>query len=157
MALSRRLLLASLPLTCPALAAGEGALELSGTIAPPSPRRLTLSALDAMGRIELVTHTPWTQGPQHFGGMPLGALFAAVQARGDTVRAVALNDYTVAMPRTEVVATGGFLAWQQDGAPMPIRQRGPFWIVFPWSARPEVDTALTRQRSVWQLQQLIFA
>jgi hypothetical protein len=32
-----------------------------------------------------------------------------------------------------------------------VRNRGPVWIVFPWSARPALETALVRQRAIWQL------
>jgi hypothetical protein len=67
---------------------------------------------------------------------------------------VALNDYAVSMPVAAMVADGAFLATRRNGAPLPVRERGPFWIVFPWSQRPALDTALHRQRSVWQLQRM---
>jgi len=154
MSIARRLLLLgfSLPL---AAAAGEIAvLEVEGSIAPPSPRLLDLAALDAIGLEPLVTRTPWTQGPQHFSGVTLARLLAAVSATGDTLRVVALNDYAASMPIAEVLASDGFLATHQDGEPIPIRQRGPFWILFPWSERPELLTRLHRQRSVWQVKRL---
>lgn len=151
MALVRRALLGVLALPSLARAGGPPVLEVTGAVAPPAPRRLDLEALEALGREDLVTRTPWTQGPQRFGGVPLARLLAAVEARGDRLRAVALNDYAVTMPVAEAVADGAFLATRLDGTPMPVRHRGPVWIVFPWSARPALETAVVRQRAIWQL------
>lgn len=154
MAVARRVLLASLALPGAAAAAEEPALDVEGAIRPPSPRQLTLSQIDAFGRIELLTRTPWTQGPQRFSGVPLWRLLDALGARGTVLRAVALNDYAISMPIAEVVASDAFLATRQDGAPIPVRLRGHFWIVFPWSQRPELETAEHRRRAVWQLQHI---
>lgn len=153
MAVSRRLLLAAL-LPPAAAAADHHWLEVAGAIAPPAPRRLGLAELDAIGAEELVTRTPWTRGPQRFGGLPLARLLAAVGARGERLRALALNDYAASMPVAAVIEDGGFLATRRDGRPMAVREGGPFWLVFPWSRRPELDTAVHRQRSVWQMRRI---
>ena len=157
MPLSRRLLAAlALPVAvAPCIAAATGpVLEAAGAIAPPSPRRLDLAALDAVATAPLTTRTPWTQGPQHFSGVPMQALLAALDAQGPLLRAIALNDYAVTIPVEEMIASDAFLATRLDGAPIPVRQRGPFWIIFPWSQRPELEIAQNRQRSVWQLQRI---
>lgn len=154
MALARRSLLATLATPCLATAADGAALEVGGAIAPPSPRRLDLAALDAIASVPLTTRTPWTQGPQHFSGVPMRRLLAALHAEGSVLRAMALNDYAVAMPIDQLLASDGFLATRQDEAPIPVRLRGPFWIVFPWSQRPELETADNRQRAVWQLHRI---
>jgi len=155
MAVVRRVLLAALT-AAPgvAVASEEAVLEVDGAIAPPTPRRLTLSQVDAIGRVDLVTHTPWTIGPQNFAGLPMVRLLEAVGARGETLRAAALNDYAVSMPIAEIVAADAFLATHQDGTPIPVRLRGPFWIIFPWSQRPDLGDAIYRRRSVWQLQRI---
>lgn len=157
MAVARRVLLAALAMPVAATAQEEPVLELHGAIGPPAPRRLTLSQIDAFGRVELITRTPWTMGPQRFAGLPIGQLLAAVGSRGTTIRAVALNDYALSMPIAEVVAHDGFLAAHQNDAPIPVRSRGPFWIIFPWSQRPELETAMNRRRAVWQLQRMDIA
>ena len=153
MALSRRVLLASSLLPGTAVSASL-APEVTGAINTPTPRRLHLADLDALGTDELVTQTPWTHGTQRFGGLLLRRLLDAVGAHGGTLRAVALNDYAVTMPIAATILDGGFLATRQNGAPLPVRERGPFWIVFPWSQRPELDTAQHRQRAIWQLRRI---
>ncbi len=154
MAIARRSLFATLATPCAAAAAGSPTLEVGGAVAPPSPRRLDLAALDAIASERLITRTPWTQGPQHFSGMPIRRLLAALHAKGSVLHCIGLNDYAVVMPIDDLVASHGFLATRQDDAPIPVRLRGPFWIVFPWSQRPELDTAEHRHRAVWQLQRI---
>ena len=156
MAVARRVLLAA-ALPGPAAAAEEPVLDVEGAIRPPSPRRLTLSQIEATGRVELLTRTPWTLGPQRFAGVPLRHLLDMVGAQGTTLRAAGLNDYAVSMPIAEALASDAFLATRQDDAPIPVRLRGPFWIVFPWSQRPELETAEHRRRAVWQLQHIDIA
>lgn len=151
MAISRRLLLATLALPGAAAADEEPVLQVDGAIHPPAPRGLTLSQIDAIGRVGLVTRTPWTVGLQNFGGLPMHRLLDALGAQGQTLRAEALNDYAVSMPISEIVAAEAFLATRLNDAPIPVRQRGPFWVVFPWSQRPELDNATIRHRSIWQL------
>lgn len=153
MAIPRRALL-DVALPCAAEAATPPALDIGGAIAPPAPRRLDIAAIEALGAEDLVTRTPWTEGPQAFRGVRLVRLLEAVGAHGGSLRAVALNDYAVSMPVAAMVADGAFLATRRNGAPLPVRERGPFWIVFPWSQRPALDTAVHRQRSVWQLQRM---
>lgn len=153
MAVPRRMLLAALLLPG-AAAADSRTLEVTGAIAPPVPRLLGLADLEAFGTAELVTRTPWTQGPQRFAGVPMGRLLDALGAQGTVLRAVALNDYAVTMPAAAMFEDGAFLATRRDGLPLPVRERGPFWIVFPWSSRPGLDSALHRQRSVWQVHRL---
>lgn len=151
MPIARRTLLAAIAVPAGAYATGDPELELTGAIAPSAPRRLTRSALEALGLEDLVTTTTWTRGPQNFAGVRLERLLGSIGVRGRVVRAVALNDYAVTIPLPEALAAEAFLATRQDGGPIPVRSRGPFWIVFPWSRRPELETALVRQWSVWQL------
>jgi hypothetical protein len=156
MSVARRALLGTLalPVAAPsvaAIAADEPAIALAGAIAPPAPRRLTRTEIEALGVREMVTTTAWTRGPRHFGGVPLALVLAAVGAQGARLRAVALNDYAVSIPRAEAMAAGAFLATRDGGEPIPVRERGPFWIVFPWTDRPELETARIRQWAIWQL------
>ncbi|MEO3472994.1 hypothetical protein AAFN86_14085 [Roseomonas sp. CAU 1739] len=157
MIIARRILFATAALPHAATATEEPTLEVRGLIGPPTPRRLSLSQLDAMGLSDLETRTPWTVGPQHFSGLPMRLLLQAVGAQGHMLRGVALNDYAVDMPLAELLASDAFLATHLDSAPIPVRLRGPFWIVFPWSRRPELESAIHRQRSIWQLHRIDIA
>jgi hypothetical protein len=162
--LRRRLLLlpalaAALPGTLPrALAQSEPArgrevLQVTGRIAGPAEgARFDLAALEALGLTDLVTRTIWTgTAPQRFAGVPLARLLAHVGAQGSALRAVALNDYAITAPVAELVQQGAFLATRQDDQPLRIRDRGPVWMIFPWSQRPELDVPAVWERAIWQL------
>lgn len=165
MPLSRRLLLAglsSLP-AAPALAQGAApapsrpVLTVSGRIAPAGgagPVHFTLAEFEALGMAGLVTETAWTQGPQSFAGVPLRALLQAVGAQAPRLRLVALNDYAVEVPAEDGERHGALLATRLAGQPMPVREKGPIWLIYPWSARPELRTMDFNKRSIWQLRRI---
>lgn len=113
------------------------------------------AALAALGPTVLETETPWTEGTRRFEGVLLRTLLAAVGARGESLRAEALNDYAATIPVRELRTVDVLLAWSMDGRRLQRRDKGPFWIVYPWSQRPELDDRVHRQRSVWQVVRLV--
>ena len=137
----------------PARALVRGALTIHG---PGVARELVLddAALSALGPEELATSTPWTEGVPRFGGVPLAKALKAAGADGGSVRAIALNDYAVEFQAGDAIAKGAFLARTMDGRELTVRDKGPFWMVFPWSERPELRTASVKAMSVWQLREL---
>ena len=70
------------------------------------------------------------------------------------VRAIALNEYAVEFSAGDATAKGAFLARTMDGRELTVRDKGPFWMIFPWSQRPELGTASVQALSVWQLREL---
>mgnify|MGYP001500240239 CR=1 FL=1 len=115
---------------------------------------LTLEELERLGTVELVTTTPFTRGPVRFTGVLLRRLLEAVGARGDVVHATALNDYMVEIPRADAARYDVVLATRADGEPLPVRAKGPLWVVYPWSRHPELDSPLYGARSIWQVRSL---
>lgn len=137
----------------PARAAPRGALRIHG---PKITRELVLDdgTLAALGVEDLTTRTPWTEGVARFGGVPLAKVLRAVDVVDGSVRAIALNDYAVEFPAVDALAMDAFLARTMDGRELTVRDKGPFWMIFPWSARPELETASVQAMSVWQLREL---
>lgn len=157
--MQRRSLLAAtvagLSLAAPRPAAADERIVLTVTGAIAAPAEFTLTSLEALGLVELRTRTAWT-GPalRRFGGVPLARLLDAVGSRGTALHAVALNDYAVSAPIPELLRHDAFLATREEGAPMRIRDRGPVWLIFPWSQRPELDVPTVRERAIWQLRRI---
>ena len=145
-------LLAALPVQ--AQQRGRIILRVTGRITGVE-RSFDLAELEALGLESLRTRTAWT-GPEtlHFSGVPLLRVLQAVGAQGDRLRATALNDYAVNLPREDAERNGAFLATRQDGAPLRVRDRGPIWLIYPWSDRPDLDLAVYRDRAIWQLRQI---
>lgn len=116
---------------------------------------LDRTALAALPKSTVVTGTPWTNGESRFEGVLLRDVLAAVGAYGTSVRAQALNDYAATIPIAEAFAFDVLVAWKQDGRLLERRDKGPFWIIYPWSQHPELDDRIHRQRAVWQLFRLV--
>lgn len=132
-------------------------LEITGKISVTNEgaaARFDREMLDALPQHRLETYTDWTQGLQVFEGPLLADVLARVDAYGTTVRAIALNDYKVDIPRTDADEYPVMLALRQNGAPMSVRDKGPIWIIYP-NSNPEAALASPHNdKSVWQLRSL---
>lgn len=110
--------------------------------------------LDALPQGEFATSTIWTKEVQVFSGPTLQGLLNYVGAGPGDVRAKAINDYAISLPRTEVMQDTPIIATRIDGMPFSVREKGPLWIVFPYDRHPRFRTELIYAISVWQLASL---
>jgi hypothetical protein len=141
-----------LPFGSPA-AAQEGLdLQLSGAIDAVN---LSLDDLDAMEQVTLETSTIWTDGVNTFSGVSLKALLEAHNADGTSVEMIALNDYSVSMPIAELEDDAPIIATRMDGDTMSVRDKGPYWVVFPYDSATEYQSEIVYSRSIWQLNRLM--
>jgi hypothetical protein len=135
-------------------AGGRPVLRVTGRLAG-NERSFDLAALEALGSTELQTRTSWTgTAMQRFSGVPLARVLEAVEASGSELRATALNDYAITLPVEDATRHGAFLATRLEGEPLRVRDRGPVWLIYPWTQRPELDIPLYRERSIWQLRSI---
>jgi hypothetical protein len=150
-------LLLSAPATAEPLAkpsGGEIILTITGAIANSNGDGnafFDLALLETLPARQIVTETPWTKGLHTFTGVPLETLLQWVGARGQTITAEALNDYSVDLPVADGPEHGALLVYLFDGQPMLPSDRGPLWIVYPFSDRPETRSESFYQRAVWNL------
>jgi hypothetical protein len=110
--------------------------------------------LAALPRQKIVTATPWYDGPRTFEGPLLRDLLAAVGATGRTLRVEALNDYAADLPFADALAYNVMIADRIDGEPIPVRDRGPLFIIYPFDQMPQLKTEQYYQRSVWQVKSI---
>ncbi len=146
----------AIALATPVLA-GEIVLTVSGDVAAPEQGEawtFDMEDLRALPSVEFDTGTIWTEGTQTFKGVPLAVLLNHVGAAQGTVRAVALNDYAVPIPTADAVAGGPIVAYMQNGAEMPIRDKGPLWIVYPFDDNDTYKSEEYYSRSIWQLDRI---
>ena len=132
-------------------------LTIAGAITrtnAPGQAEFDHAMLEQLGLTRLRTWTPWTEGEPEFQGVLARQLMAAVGATGTTVRAVALNDFESTIPLADFERYPVLLATSIDGRQLEVRDKGPIWIVYPWSDHPELDDLPTRRKSVWQLSSL---
>lgn len=114
-----------------------------------------LEMLEALGTESLSTTTSWTNGIQEFTGVPLHRIMSAVGARGKTVEAIALNDYTYDIEIEDFSRFPVILATKLNGKTLRVRDKGPLWIVYPLDDFTESERIQMERRMVWQLRQLI--
>lgn len=107
-----------------------------------------------LGQTEMRTSTPWTDGVQVFEGVLARAVIERVEAEGATVKAAALNDYTVELPLDDFLNYDVLLAIKMNGEEMRVSDKGPIWIVYLRDDVPELQNRLMHDRWVWQLKSL---
>jgi len=139
-------------------ATGRIILQVTGEITKsngPAGMEYDLAMLDALGATTVTTETPWTEGPIPFQGVLVRDLLANSGSTGTAVDAVALNDYTVTIPISDFVRYDVILATRADGNVLTVRDRGPIWIIYPWSDASELQNEVYYSRSIWQLKSLM--
>lgn len=113
-----------------------------------------LALLDGLPQGEFTTSTIWTREVQVFSGPTLHGILNYVDAGAGDIRARAINDYAISLPRTEVAQDTPIIATRIDGMPFSVREKGPLWIVFPYDRHPRFRSELIYAMSVWQLASL---
>ena len=97
------------------------------------------------------TRTPWYNGPVVFQGVLMRTLLQTVGAYGDSLMVTALNDYSCQIPTQDFARFPVLLAYERDGHPMPISDKGPLFIVYPFDSDPELQSQKYYSRSAWQV------
>jgi len=100
------------------------------------------------------TETPWTDGMQTFEGPLLSDVLKSAGLTGVTIKAVAINDYAVKIPVSDTEKYPVILAHTLNGKVMPIREKGPLWVIYPWTDNPELRKETIYAKSIWQVKKL---
>lgn len=151
MSISRRLVivlpfcLAGLPGAGLADDSDAPVLRIEGRIAGGQAAAFTRAQLEAMGLATIRTSTPWHDGLQTFEGVPLTRLMQTVMA---------LNRYRTVIPIDDFERHGPILAVRRNGAYMPVRDKGPFFIIYPYDSSAALRTEQYYARSAWQVASL---
>jgi len=136
---------------------GEPLLTVTGEISVTNQDEAAVfdrAMLESMETVTFTTSTIWTEGPQTFTGVPLSELMEAVGATGSSMKATAINDYAVDIPREDWVQDGPILAYLNDGEEMPVRDKGPLWVVYPYDLNASYQSEVIYSRSIWQLDRI---
>jgi hypothetical protein len=107
--------------------------------------------LQNIGMVDLRTETPWTEGKVNFSGVPVARVLDTVGTNGSMVRALAANDYRADIPIATLRDAGAILAMRMNNEDLSLRDKGPLWIIFPWTERPDLDRIEIHNYAVWQL------
>ncbi|WP_030069889.1 molybdopterin-dependent oxidoreductase [Halomonas alkaliantarctica] len=111
--------------------------------------------LEALSQHTTITSTPWHDGVVSFEG-PLGrAILEAVDADGDQVKVIALNDYASSIPVSDFYDHDVILAMSADGKPLRVRDHGPLFVIYPFDETPSLLNEEILTRSVWQVKRVV--
>jgi len=136
---------------------GPVILTVTGAIGrtnAPGKAEFDRQMLEALGISQLTTSTSWTDGKQVFAGVLASKLLDAVQAKGNTVSASALDGYTVEIPISELRRYSAILALTMNDKAMSPEEKGPIWIVYPRDDYPELRNPKIDTHWVWQLKSI---
>jgi len=128
-------------------------IKADGTTA----KTYSLEQLDALDQTAYVTKNPFIDGTSEFSG-PLARVVLADAGqdmpKGAQLRVVAINDYKIDVPVSEILDFDVMLATRRDGETMSLREKGPIWIMYPISDNAELEDEAINSRLVWQLKSI---
>lgn len=116
--------------------------------------RFDMKMIEALPQHSFTTSTPWFDRPVKFTGPLLADVLAAVKASGSNVSAVAINDYRITIPVADAAKFQVIVARLIDDKPIPVREKGPLFVVYPFDSSAELRTSTYYERSIWQLKAL---
>lgn len=154
LALSSLLSVAALALDIPTerpILTISGAIDVknAGAVA-----RFDMKMIEALPQHSFTTRTPWFDKPVQFTGPLLSDVMNAVGAKGSVLMATAINDYTIAIPMDDVTGRKVIMARLIDGKAIPVREKGPLFVVYPFDSDAALRTSTFYERSIWQLKAL---
>lgn len=138
-------------------AQGKVILTISGKVGEKNTAnsaQLDLDMLQKLPQRNFSTMTPWDSKPIKFTGPLLRDVLALVKAKGRTLKAMALNDYQTSIPFDDATQQDVILAHRMNGEPIPVKTKGPLFIVYPYDSKKELQSAVYYERSAWQLKSI---
>ena len=136
---------------------GKVVLTITGNVANKNAATgaaFDMATLEALPKSEIKTATPWTKSAQTFAGVRMTTLFDQAGATGQTVRAIAINDYAFEFPAADAAKYKVIVAYHTNGKAMNVREKGPLWIIYPLDDHKEIQNIDYHSRMVWQLKEL---
>lgn len=130
--------------------ADQNVLTVSGLV-DQGKHQFSFADLKAMPNYQVKTETIWTDQEHTYTAISVAQLLAQLEAKGETLRFIALNDYAIEVPVNVLVEHNAFIAFEQDGKPMRIRDKGPLWVLYPFSDQPQINTPFYQAHCAWQL------
>ena len=111
-----------------------------------------LAALEALPQTEFTTKNSFIDDASVFSGPLLrDVLELSNLLNEDTITLRAANDYEITYPVSDATDYDVIIATQRDGDEMSVREKGPLWLMYPFSDFPELSDDLFKSRLVWQL------
>lgn len=116
---------------------------------------LSREQLLQLPQTEITTALPWSEGESVYGGVTLQVVLEALElSMPPLVTIVALNDYKVAIPKEDFCDHQPIIAVKRNGQFMPVREKGPYWLIYPLSSKPEINNTDFHAKMIWQIRDI---
>lgn len=134
--------------------ANEPLLVLDGDLSGGPIRNLGDQDLLALPQTVFDTTTQWTTGAHRFSGPLLADLLDHYGAGPGDLQLAAINAYSMTLNRDLITSKAPIIANRIDGQPFSRRDKGPFWVIFPYDLSTDYRSEQVFSASVWQLSQI---
>jgi hypothetical protein len=131
-------------------AKGKVILTISGKVADKNTATAAvfdLTMIEKLPQQTFTTMTPWDKQPIKFTGPLLRDVLAAAKASGTTIKAAALNDYQTSIPLEDAQKFDVIVAYRMNGEVIPVKTKGPLFIVYPFDTKAELRSTTYYERS----------
>jgi hypothetical protein len=138
-------------------AKGKVILTISGNVGEKNTANAAvfdMAMLQKLPQRSFTTMTPWDKQPIKFTGPLLRDVLAAAKATGSTIKAAALNDYQSSIPLDDAQKFDVILAHKMNDQDIPVKTKGPLFIVYPYDTKAELRSTVYYERSAWQLKSM---
>lgn len=136
----------------------EPYLVITNDMASPSKKHIITmdrSTLESLQIISFETSTIWTEEVITFSGPALREVLSIAGVTSSQIRLKAANNYQVEIPTEILVADAPIIATRINDQHYGLREKGPFWLVFPYDRDKRYRTETVMSYSIWQLTEIV--
>jgi hypothetical protein len=137
-------------LTSFAALADEAVLSLVGEV-PGGAVTLTRDEIAKLPQRELTEQPTSFPQPMTFKGPSLSDVLTRAGASGGDITLTAVDDYMVDITADEMKKYNPILAIEKDGVRMAPDDFGPFFVMWPFKEKPEIDIELFQSKAIWSV------
>lgn len=117
--------------------------------------QFTMDDLQALPAVSFETETIWFTGSQRFTGVPLAAVMQQVGITDGTIEASGSDDFIIDLNLSTATAAGAIIAYQRNGSPMSVRNKGPLRVIYPFDDFPPLRRDLLFDNTIWHLVRIV--
>ena len=116
---------------------------------------MDMPTIESVGLVDFSVHDPFDDKDVTFEGVLMSDLLALWKVADDAtnLEMIALNDYVVNVPISDIRSYPVLFAIKTDGEYMPVSTRGPAMLVYPYG-HFDFDEQIYNDRWIWQIKSI---
>ncbi|CAE6930264.1 hypothetical protein ACOMICROBIO_EPCKBFOG_04379 [Vibrio sp. B1FLJ16] len=116
---------------------------------------LTLEDIQSLPETTYITKLPWLKEKSEFTGIKLSTLLTeAYGSIPELIDIKGLNNYHSNISREDIINYQPILAYKKDKHYVKVRNKGPYWVVYPLNLYPELNRTKYHAQMVWQVNEI---